>query len=64
MLVPDSCGEPRLEGGRHPWDAWEQKSVKKKMWEIMCQRSASSGGYNRGPEIFKALEKLKSRSHL
>jgi len=56
--------EPRLEGGHRPWDAWEEKSLKKQRRKSMCQSSASSGGYSRGPELFRTLEKLKNRSLL
>jgi hypothetical protein len=57
-------GEPWLGGGRRPRDAWEERSLKKQVREIVCQRSRSNSGYSRGPEILEALEKLKSKSHL
>ena len=52
-----------FEGSQRPCDAREQKSLKKQMQQMMCQTSGNSSGYSRGPEIFKALEKLRSKSH-
>ena len=54
--------QPRLHSNRRPWDAWEQKSLKK-LREIVGERSTCSSGYSRGPELLKAMEMLKNRSH-
>ena len=45
------------------WNAADKKSLKMQTWEFSLQRSGSSYGYSRGPEILKAFEKLKSKSH-
>ena len=48
---------------RRPWDAWEQRSLEKQVQESACQRSSGSSGYSQGPELLKAMENFKSRSH-
>jgi hypothetical protein len=61
-LCKTHVGQAELEGSRRSWDAGEERSLRKQRWEIICQRSASSGGYSRRLEILKGLEKLKSKS--
>ena len=45
------------------WNVADEKSLKMQRWEFSLQRSGGSCGYSRGPEILKAFEKLKSKSH-
>ena len=45
------------------WNAADEKSLKMQRREFLLQRSRGSCGCSRGPEILKAFEKLKSKSH-
>ena len=45
------------------WNAADEKSLKMQRREFLLQRSGGSSRYSRGPEILKAFEKLKSKSH-
>ena len=46
------------------WDSWERRSLQAQRWEHICQEgSYEKGSYIRGPEILKAMEKLKNISH-
>ena len=46
------------------WDSWERRSLPAQQQEHICQEgSYDKGSYSRGPEILKAMEKLKSISH-
>ena len=49
----------------HTWDSWERRSLQAQRREQIRQANACvRGGYSRGPEILKALEKLKKESQL
>ena len=49
----------------HTWDSWERRSLQAQWREHIRQENACArGGYSRGPEILKALEKLKKGSQL
>ena len=46
------------------WDLWERRSLQAQRQKHICQEgSYDKGSYSRGPEILKAMEKLKSKSH-
>ena len=46
------------------WDSWERRSLQAQWQEHIRQEgSYDKGSYSRGPEILKAMEKLKSISH-
>ena len=46
------------------WDLWERRSLQAQQREHIRQEgSYVKGSYSRGPEILKAIEKLKSISH-
>ena len=45
-------------------DAWEERSLKLQIRENARQRSSADTCYSRGPEVWKALAELKTRSHL
>ena len=57
VLPPLRCSPP-------VWDAWERKSLEMQSREISRQYSKKDNGYSRGPEIWKALAKLKNKSNL
>lgn len=44
-------------------DAWERRTLELQAREISRYRCSSYTGYSRGPEVWKALAKLQSRSH-
>ena len=52
-----------IHSGRRPWDAWEEKSLKKQCREFASQGCVKFTGYSRRPEILAAIEKLKSKTH-
>ena len=54
MSIQDVC---------RSWNAADKKSLKMQRREFSLQQSGGSCGYSRGPEILKAFEKLKSKSH-
>ncbi len=56
-------GQARPHLSRRPWDAWERRSLKKQVRDIVGQNSTCSSRYSQGSEILKAIQKLKSRSH-
>ena len=45
------------------WDAWERRALRKERRELAIDRGSTYTRYSRGPEILKAVEKLRSRSH-
>ena len=49
----------------HTWDSWDRRSLQEQRREQIRQANACArGGYSRGPEILKALAKLKKGSQL
>lgn len=56
-------GQPRSLLDRRPWDAWERRSLKRQLRDTVGERSSGYTAYSRGPELLKAMEMLKSRSH-
>ena len=55
--------ETSIQDVYRSWNATDEKSLKMKRREFSLQQSGGSCGYSRGPEILKAFEKLKSKSH-
>ena len=58
-LVPETS----IQDVCRSWNVADEKSLKMQRREFSLQQSGGSCGYSRGPEILKALEKLKSKSH-
>lgn len=59
-----SHGEFHPKGIRPPVrDAWEQRTLQIQLRRYASYRTSGHAGYSRGPEVWKALAKLKSRSH-
>lgn len=56
-------GEFRNTCSTHMLDAWERKSLKLQEHEFWRQYKKIETGYSRRLEIWKALEKLKNKSH-
>ena len=45
------------------WDAWERIALRKERQQLASERGSTYTRYSRGPDILKALEKLRSRPH-
>ena len=58
-LVPETS----IQDICRSWNAANEKSLKMQRREFSLQQSGGSCRYSRGPEILKAFEKLKSKSH-
>ena len=57
-------GPSRSHSSSSMWDSWERRSLQAQRQEHIRQEgSYDKGSYSRGPEILKAMEKLKSISH-
>ena len=57
-------GPSRSHSSTSTWDLWERRSLQAQRREHIHQEgSYDKGSYSRGPEILKAMEKLKSISH-
>ena len=57
------AGPSHRHSSSSAWDSWEHRSLQVQRQEHTCQEgSYDKGSYSRGPEILKAMEKLKSIS--
>ena len=54
---PTRCDPPCL-------DAWDRKFIQMQKLQQLRQYKKVDNGYSRGPEIMKAMEMLKSKSHM
>ena len=58
------AGPSHRHSSSSTWDSWEHRSLQAQQQEHICQEgSYDKGSYSRGPEILKAMEKLKNISH-
>ena len=64
-LEKKMCAASCSHSSTHTWDSWERQSLQEQWREQIHQANACArGGYSRGLEILKALEKLKKGSQL
>ena len=54
----------RFLSGTQPYDEYERRSLRQQAREISQMRTAPYTGYTRGPEILRAIQKLKSETQL
>ena len=57
-------GGPPTQRDPRCFDAWDQKFIQMQKLQHLRQYMKTNDGYSRGPEIMKAMEKLKSKSHM
>ena len=57
-------GGPPIQRDPQCFDAWDQKFIQMHKLQHLREYRKTNSGYSRGPEIMKAMEKLKSKSHM